>query len=91
MDKTFQRVKYPDVGTRVKCVVTKASFAQATLRIVDVEGVETAVHYKAVLKGNSVGEEIYVCDKVKTGDIIECVVLSHGDNAIFVSPLSNCC
>lgn len=79
------RVKYPDVGTRVRCVVAKASFAQAVLRIVDVEGVPAAASYKAILKGNSVGEDAYVCDKIRTGDVVECVVLSHGDSAVFVS------
>lgn len=88
MEGTVQNtIRYPDIGTRAKCLVTKASFAQATLKILEIEGVETAVHYKAILRGNSVGEEIYVCDKIKTGDVIECMVLWHGDNAIFVSQL----
>lgn len=85
--ETPGRIGYPDVGARVKCVVAKASFAQAVLRIVDIEGTPTAVGYRAILRGNSVGEGVYVCDKVRTGDVIDCVVLSHGDNAVFVSQM----
>lgn len=85
--ETLGKIRYPDVGARVKCVVAKASFAQAVLRIVDIEGIPTAVGYRAIVKGNSVGEDVYVCDKIRTGEVIDCVVLSHGDNAIFVSQM----
>lgn len=78
---------YPDIGSKVKCSVIKSSFAQATLKILEIEGQETPVSYKVILKGSSVGEEVYVCDKIKVGDIVECIVTSYGENSIFVSQL----
>lgn len=78
---------YPEVGERVRCLVVKSSFTQAILKIIEVGETRAKIEYKAVLKGNSVGEEIYVCDSVKTGDIIDCIVISCGDNFIVVSKI----
>lgn len=83
----LETFKYPEIGKKVKCSVLKTSFAQAELKILEIEGFETPVNYRAIIKGNSVGEEIYVCDKIKRNDIIECVVVSYGDNVIVVSQL----
>lgn len=80
---------YPEVGKKVKCQVVKSSFVQAVLKIIEVDGLPAPTNYKAILKGNSVGEEIYVCDSIKTGDVIDCVVVSYGDNAIFVAQACN--
>lgn len=78
-------MKYPEVGVTVKCIVTRSTFTQAILKIIEIDGYKTEVDYKAILKGNAIGEEIYVCDSVKMGDILDCVVISIGDTAIFVS------
>ncbi|KAM0679693.1 hypothetical protein GINT2_002102 [Glugoides intestinalis] len=80
---------YPELGKKVKCQVVKSSFVQAVLKIIEVDGFTPPTLYKAILKGNSIGEEIYVCDSIKTGDIIDCIVVSYGDNAIFVALASN--
>jgi exosome complex RNA-binding protein Csl4 len=79
--------KYPEIGSNVKCLVLKTSFAQAELRIVEIEGFETPVNYRAVLKGNSVAEEIYISDKIQKNDLIDCVVISFGENSIVVSQI----
>lgn len=79
--------KYPEIGTKVKCVVLKSSFTQIELKITEVDGFVTPVNYRAVLKGNAVNEEIYVCDKIKRNDTIDCVVVSFSDNAIVLSQL----
>lgn len=81
------KLKYPEIGNTVKCSVLRSSFSQAVLKILEIEGVKTPVEYKVILKGNSVGEEVYVCNKIKVGDEIECVVTSYGDGGIYVSPL----
>lgn len=90
MDKTnseLPTIKYPEIGAKVKCVVQKASFTQAILKIIEIEGFKSLVNYRAIIKGMGVGEEIYVCDQIKTGDLIDCVVISNGDNGLFVSQL----
>lgn len=76
---------YPEIGAKLKCPVIKASFTQAVLKVLEVDGQVAVVDYKAVLKGNSVGEEIYVCDSLKNGDLIDCTVISCGDNYITVA------
>lgn len=87
VENNTRTLRYPEVGTNVKCLVVKSSFAQATLKILEIEGVPVSADYRATIKGNSIGEEAYVCDKIKTGEIIECCVLSYGDNTIFVSQI----
>lgn len=77
--------KYPELGSKVKCLVTKSSFAQATLNIVEVDGMDAPVDYKAIMKGTAVREELYVCDRIKKGELVSCVVVSYGDHVIFVS------
>lgn len=88
-NKTAEKVllKYPEIGTTLRCVVLKSSFSQAILKILEVENVKTPVDYRVILKGNSVGEEIYVCDKIKVGEEIDCIVTSYGENGIYVSTL----
>ena len=80
-----QCFKYPEIGCKVKCLVLKTSFAQEELKILEIEGFETPVNYKAVLKGNSVAEEVYVNEKIKRNDKIDCVIVSFGENSIIVS------
>lgn len=83
----LKEFRYPEIGCKVKCQVLKALFTQADLKIIEIEGFETPVNYRAVLKGNSVSEEVYVNDKIKHNEIIECVVVSYGENSIVVSQL----
>lgn len=78
-------LKYPEIGKKVKCIVLKSGFVNAILKIIEIEGFKTPIEYKAILKGNSVGEEVYVCDSIKEDDILDCIVVSIGDSAIFVS------
>lgn len=87
MEQYEGSVRHPEVGSRVKCAVVKSSFAEALVTILEVDGVPAAVNYRATIRGNGVGEEVYVCDKFKTGDVVECSVLSYGENTIFVSPV----
>lgn len=77
--------EYPEIGKRVKCLVVKSSFIQATLKIVEVEGKPAKTDYKAILKANTIGEDSYLCDKLKQGEYIDCVVVSCGDTAVFVT------
>ena len=83
----IQNFKYPEIGYRVKCLVLRTSFAQADLKILEIEGFETPINYKAILKGNSIAEEIYINDKIKRSEIIDCVVVSYGENSIVVSQI----
>lgn len=78
-------IVYPDIGKRVRCRVLRASFAQANLSIIEIEGRPSRIAYRAILKGTGFGEGIYVCDSMKAGDVVDCFVISYGDNAIFVS------
>ena len=79
------RYGYPQIGGAVRCRVLRASSTQATLSIVEADGKPTIIAYKAILKGTGFAEEIYLCDKMKYGDMIDATVLSYGDGCIFVS------
>ena len=78
-------VLFPEIGTKVKCCVLKSTFPHAILKIIEVEGLQSPIEYKAILKSTAFGEGVYICDKIKAGDLIDCFVISIGDSAIFVS------
>lgn len=80
-------IKFPEIGNKVLCSVLKASFTQAILKIIEIEDTPSIIDYIVILKGNSVGEEIYVCDSIKEGDIIKCIITSFSDNGIYVTKL----
>lgn len=62
-----------------------SSFAAATLSIVEVGDVPSKIAYRAVLKGNAFSEGVYVCDRVRPGDVVDCLVVAYSDSAIVVS------
>ncbi len=76
---------FPEVGSKVLCGVIKSTFSQAILKIMEIEDVSTEIEYKVILKGNSVGEEVFVCDTIKEFDKIRCIITSISDTGIFVS------
>ena len=87
MNQNSYFFKYPEIGSKVKCSIIKTSFAQVELKIEEVDGFKTPVYYRALLKGSSVGEEVYLSDKVQRSDVIDCIVVSYSDKYIVVSQL----
>jgi exosome complex RNA-binding protein Csl4 len=76
---------FPEIGRRARAKVTKSTFTQAMLRIFEVEGQKTAIEYRAVLRPAEFNTNEFICDRVRKGDVIDCVIVSYGDAGIFVS------
>ncbi|KAI5148058.1 hypothetical protein ENBRE01_0072 [Enteropsectra breve] len=78
---------FPEIGKTVKCTVIKASFGHAMLKITEVENQKTLIEYKAIMKTAEFSEGNYICDKLKSGDIIDCIVVAYSDSGICVSQI----
>lgn len=76
---------FPEIGSAVTCKAIKVTFTQAILQVIRVENIVTEIGYKVILKGNSLGEDIFLNDQIKEGDIIECIITSTSEGGIFVN------
>lgn len=83
--KPFREEKCPEVGMSVKARVIKSTFTQATLQIFEVENHKTFIEYKAFMRPAEFSGDQYLCDKVKKGDILDCIVLFIGDQGIYLT------
>lgn len=83
----------PKIGCLVTCTIQKCHPYSLNLSITHVDGHETKIKYKAILKLSdyraSIPEKQYLDDFFERGDVIDALLLSYGDgNGCYVSTLS---
>jgi hypothetical protein len=64
---------FPFLGCKCQSVVLKSCFSNILLSIYEIEGVPSRIKYKGLMKYD---------DTIKTGDKLECIVVSYSDNGI---------
>ncbi|KAI5172373.1 hypothetical protein PAEPH01_1737 [Pancytospora epiphaga] len=85
--KTGSRFIFPEIGKKVRCRVMKATFSSAVLRVEEIEGMPSSVFYSGRIRGTALSENVFVCDTIKTGSYVECMVVGYADTELLLTEL----
>lgn len=79
------RWAFPTIRSKLKCVVSKVSFNQAILTVLEVDDKKPATKYTCLVREQQFDENNLMCDRMKRGDIVGCIVKSYGDGILNVA------
>ncbi|AFM98138.1 hypothetical protein KMI_04g07150 [Encephalitozoon hellem] len=76
---------FPEIGCKARARVVKVTFTQVVVQIFEIEKRRTAIEYRGIFRQMDFDPNAHLCDKFRKGDVVECTILSYGDNGIFVN------